>query len=500
MKVLLIYPDVLYHYHAWSGHFYIGLASIAAVIKRDGHQVGLIHITRKLPERRDFLDSVLRHAPDLIGFSTTSHMFPMVREMAGWLADARLKVPVICGGIHPTIAPEEALATRGLDMICRGEGEEAVTELLGRMSHGASVDDIKNIWVRRGDDVIRNPVRPPVSDLDSLPYPDRGIFDYPSLYRERTGAAMFMASRGCPYNCSYCCNHLLRKISPGGKAVRFRSVDNLIQEIHAVTRQYPFINSLVFDDDILFLDRQWSAEFAKRYSLEVGLPFACNARADVTDERTVALMKQAGCRHVKFGVESGNEQISNHILNRHLTNAQIRKAFSLAKQAGLTTESFNMVGVPCDTVATILDTVKLNAQLGSHLIQTSIFQPYCGTKLTEFCQERHLIKGGIGTDFFSHSILELPGATRQQILMLRDYFKVLVVAYRLLGKLPTVLSRPLISLADKLLSLRPTASMMNALYVPLESMRQWVLTLSNRADSARSRPQHALVNSCSTAR
>lgn len=500
MKVLLIYPDVLYHYHAWSGHFYIGLASIAAVIKRGGHQVGLIHITRKTPERREFLDSVVQHAPDLIGFSATSPMFPMVRELAGWLADAQLGIPVICGGIHSTIAPEEAIATRGIDMICRGEGEEVIAEVLDRMSCGEAVDEIKNLWVRRKGEVIRNPVRPPVSDLDSLPFPDRGIFDYRSLYRERTGTAIFMASRGCPYNCSYCCNHLLRKISPGGKAVRFRSVDNLIMEIHDVRGKYPFVNSLVFDDDILFLDRAWSAEFAERYSSEVGLPFTCNARADLTDERTVALMKKAGCWYVKFGIESGNEQISNDILNRHLTNEQIRKAFSIARQAGLTTGSFNMVGVPCDTVSTILDTVKLNAQLGRHLIQASIFQPYHGTNLAEFCQEKQLIKGGIGTDWFSSTILELPGVTHAQILMLRDYFKVLVVAYRSLGKLPLGLSRPLTALADKMLSLRATATVLNGLYIPLEAIRQWTLTMLSRAKPTRSRPQNELASSCSTAR
>jgi len=477
MRVLLIYPDILHHHRDWTGYYYVGLATLAAVLKQEGHQVSLLHIARKPLRRDEFFRRLDAEAPELIGFSSTSHLFPLVKEMAGWLAEAGRRIPVICGGIHPTIAPEEVIATPGIDMICRGEGEGALSELCARLSQGLPIDDIQNLWIRKGNQVIRNPVRPPISDLDSLPYPDRSIFDYPTLHLEKTGRAMFMASRGCPYDCSYCCNHLLRKISPGGRSVRFRSVDNLLGEIRAVTRQYPFIRALVFDDDILFLNRRWATEFAERYPVEIGLPFVCNARADVTDAGMVALMKKAGCRHVKFGLESGNEEISNLILNRRLTNDQIRKAFALCKQAGLETESFNMVGVPCDTVSTMLDTIKLNAEIGTDHLQATIFQPFYGTKLATFCEEQHLVKSGgrIGIDMFSGSILDLPGTSRAQVLMLRDYFKVLVFVYRQFGRLPAGVSRHLVALTDRLLEFRATAGLLNLIHVPLEAVRQAIL-------------------------
>jgi len=475
MKVLLIYPDILGHHRDWTGYFYMGLASIAATLKLAGHSPTLLHITRKALRQDEFLERVNREGPDLIGFSSTSHMFSLVTEMAGWLADCRIKVPVICGGIHATIAPEEVIATRGITLVCRGEGEEPLVELCDQLSRGRAVDAIHNLWLRKGDEVIRNPVRQPRTNLDELPYPDRSLFDYPTLYFERRGTAVVMASRGCPYDCSYCCNHLLREVN-GGKAVRFRGVENLLGEMRRIIRQYPFVRRFHFDDDILFLDRRWAAEFASRYPAEIGFPFECNGRADITDEHMVALMKKAGCRLVKIGVESGNERISNDILNRRLSNAQIRKAFAACKAAGIGRESFNMLGVPTDTVHTMLDTIKLNAEIAPDQTSATIFQPYYGTRLAKLCQEQHLAAGHrINADVFSGSNLDLPGATRAQILMLRDYFKILIVMYWMLGRLPAGLNRRLVALADSILSWRATARFLNFLHVPLEALRQLIL-------------------------
>jgi len=265
-------------------------------------------------------------------------------------------------------------------------------------------------------------------------------------------------------------------------------VANLIDEIRQGTQRFPFIRRLVFDDDILFMDRRWSAEFAEQYSSEIGLPFVCNGRADLIDERTVTLMKKAGCTHVKFGLESGNEQISGEILNRGLSNEQMRRAFAHCKKAGLTTETFNMVGVPHDTVPTILDTIKLNAEIKADRIQTSIFQPYQGTKLALRCQEEDLLKGKkIGTDIFSGSILELPGITRAQVLMLRDYFKLLVRVYRLINLLPAGLSRSMTTLIDWMLSRPGIAGILNIAHTPVDSLYQLLLLTRLKWNQARQR-------------
>jgi radical SAM superfamily enzyme YgiQ (UPF0313 family) len=475
MKILFIYPSILLHRLDWTGYFYTGIALLSAVLKKSGYETSLFHITKPL-SRSDFMRRVKKEEPDLIGFSSTSPMFPLVQEYALWLAE--MDVPTICGGLHPTIAPEEVIGTDGIDMICRGEGEASLSELCRKMEKNEDISNIPNVWIKRDGNIIKNPIRPLLEDLDILPFSDRSIFNYESLYGENTGRASFLVSRGCTYNCSYCCNHLVRKIyGSNGKSVRFRSVDNVIEEIKKVVEHYPFINSLNFDDDILFLKRKWSEAFTGKYSREVKLPFICNARANITDKRMVELLKKAGCHHVKLGLESGNEYISNQVPNRNLTNESIKKAFALCKEAGLITESFNMVGVPHDTPNTILDTIKLNANIGVDKMQISIYQPYQGTRLAEHCDEQnYIVQKDLESDWCS-PVLELDTILSSQVLMFRDYFKVLVRYYQVIQRLSDGFSNLLITLSDRILSSVLTSKVLNSIYIPLNHIYRRMLVV-----------------------
>ena len=246
MKITFIYPDLEPQVMDWSGYFYHGIAMLSAVLKKQGHQTSLIHITQPV-QKSEFIDKIRKEAPELIGISTTSHMFALVKTLASWLDETGMNVPTICGGIHPTIAPEEVIGTNGIDMLCRGEGEFALIELCRSLENKGDISDIKNLWIKQNGAIIKNPLRPVVEDLDSLPLPDRTIFAYQDLLCERQGLGTFMASRGCPFDCAYCCNHLLRRIyGREGKPIRFRSVDNVIAEIQQVVKRFPFINRLVF--------------------------------------------------------------------------------------------------------------------------------------------------------------------------------------------------------------------------------------------------------------
>jgi len=406
-------------------------------------------------------------------------MFPFVKKFASWLVEAKIEVPTICGGIHPTIAPEETIGTDGIDMICRGEGEAALAELCRKIERNEDISTIPNVWVKRDGIIIKNPLRGVLENLDRLPFPDRSIFDYENLYAEREGRGIFMVSRGCPYNCTYCCNHLVRRINKSkGKPVRFRSVDNVIREIKQVVENYTFIKALIFEDDILFLNRKWSEEFAEKYSREIKIPFECHAKADITDEAVVNLLKKAGCVHIKFGIESGNDEIRCKVLNRHMTNEQIKKAFAICKKAGLITQSYSMVGIPYETPSTILDTIKLNATVAVNKMQFFIYQPYHGTKLADLCKEQGFLESkDLGVDFFSPSILKLNTVSSSQVLMFRSYFKVLTRYYQLLQKLPSGISEIFIKFSDKILSFGRTSKVLNLIYLPLNYFYKRLLFL-----------------------
>ncbi len=487
MKVTFIYPDVVPHVVGWTGYFHYGISSLSAVLKGAGHQTSLIHITRPI-SAGDFIERVRAADADLLALSSTSHMFPHVKRYVRWLRQEGVGTPAICGGVHPTIAAEESIAVDGLDMICRGEGEYALLELCNAMRDGADITRIPNIWLKRDGNVFRNPLRPVEYNLDRLPFADRELFDYRSLYNERQGIACFLASRGCPFSCTYCCNQLKKSIyGTEGKPVRFRSVDNLLREIKQVLQASPFIRKLNFDDDILLLEKKWSGEFADRYSSEVGLPFMCNARADITNEARVELLRRSGCYYVRLGLESGNEDIRFTVLNRHMSNAQISRAFRLCKKAGMITHAYNIVGIPNETPAAILDTIKLNAQVGVDVTHVSIFQPYPGTKLAEMCRAQNLLgPGDLADDFCSSSVLRLKGLSSAQVLMFRDYFRAFVLCYRMFWRLPALLSRFVIRLFDRCLSAKVTANLLNAVYLPCNYLyRRIDLGLRARQSPAR---------------
>jgi radical SAM superfamily enzyme YgiQ (UPF0313 family) len=468
LKITFVYPDLEPQVLDWPGQFCHGITILSAVLKQRGHRTSLIHITQPV-NKAEFIERIKKDAPGLIGFSSTSHMFALVRTLASWLADVGVDVPTIYGGIHPTIAPEEAIETEGIDMICRGEGEGPLIELCQRLENREDIGDIENLWVKKNGAIIKNPLRPVIEDLDTLPFVDRTIFSYKDIIREWRGVGNFMVSRGCPFECTYCCNHLLRRIYGRiGKAIRFRSVDNVIAEIKQVVEEYPSINGLVFDDDILFLKRNWSEEFAEKYSREIHLPFKCNARADITDQAVIDLLKKAGCLQVQFGIESGNEEIRQNVLKRRMTNEQIEKAFAMARKAGMKTHSYNMVGLPGDTPETILEAIKLNALIKTDNLYFTIYQPYQGTKLAEICREQHLVTSeDLGPDFFSPSILKMETVSSSQIKMFRNYFRILTRYYQLLRKLPPAISNTATKFSDKILSKEPTAKMLNLIYPTL---------------------------------
>jgi radical SAM superfamily enzyme YgiQ (UPF0313 family) len=494
MKVTFVYPDLYQDYPDWPGGLYIGIATLSAVLKKEKHQTSLIHITQPITGN-DFIQRIRKEDPDLIGFSSTSHTFRYVKELAARLFEAKIKIPTIYGGVHPTIAPVESIAIEGIEIICRGEGEAPLVELCRKMENKEDITDIPNLWIKADGTIRRNPLRPLLEDLDQLPFPDRSLFDYKNLMEERQGVGTFLASRGCPYKCTYCSNQLLRTIyGSKGKPVRFRSVDNLIDEIKNATEHYPFIHTVNFHDDILFLYRKWAEEFAEKYSEEINLPFMCNVRADLTNDAVVKLLKKAGCILVKIGLESGNEEIRSKVLNRHSSNEQIKKVFALCKKAGLLTLSYNMVGIPYETPGTILDTIKLNASVSPNFMNVTIYQPYKGTKLGELCRRKGLVESReIGSTYFAPTILKLNTVTFSQISMFRNYFRRLMRYYRVLQKCPPFISDILIRASDKIFSLDLTAKMLNLIYPTLYHFSLSAKLSRKKSQSARLKSNDHLI-------
>jgi anaerobic magnesium-protoporphyrin IX monomethyl ester cyclase len=437
MKVTFIYPDVSYVTGS-AGYYYQGIGYLAAVLKQRGHAVSLLHVTRPLGQE-EFRQQLARHlaadGENLVAFSATTNKFPYVLTWSQWLKES-FPVLTICGGVHPTLEPEDTLRAEGLDAVCVGEGEHALAELCDRIQAQGDISSVPNIWIKQKGEIYRNSPGPLIDDLETLPFPDREVFDYPHLYHEANGEASVMASRGCPYDCYYCCNHVLRAVYEGQRYVRFRSVPNIIGELKQILARYPFIGKFAFDDDILPLNKTWFEDFALTYRREINRPFSCNIRPNLVTEDLARLLQEAGCYQASVGIESGNPWVRENMLNRHLTDQQIISAIELLRSNGIRIYTYNMVGLPHEGMKEILDTVQMNATVRPDMAQISIFYPYRGTKLFDICKENSLLTGKEIRDYFEDTSLAL-GLTRQkQIQFIVLYFPLLVRTYQAIFRLP----------------------------------------------------------------
>ena len=454
MRVLFVYPDFYVHKHGSgrvtyepAGWYSEGLASLSAALKQRGHETALYHMLYP-PDKEQFQAEIRRARPHLVAFSLRSEVFRIGAVCAQWAKE--VGYTTIAGGCHPTLAPEESLSAPGLDIICRGEGEVALGELCDRLEAGCDPYGIPSLWFKRGDQIIANPVGEVVQDLDTLPIPDYSLFDLAGLTSGQTYTALASFTRGCPYNCTYCCNQILRSIYPNrSRWLRTRSPEGAIACLRALKAAYPEMRYLRVNDDIFHWSEEWLEEFAHLYKAQFTMPLAVHHRPNLFTERMAQLLREIGCYQVYFGVESGNEYIRNAILRRRITNEEIERAFALAHQAGMITTAYNMVGLPYETMERALDTIKLNARIGAERILNPIYCPYPHTDLYDLAVEAGFCPPNVGYE--EEVICSMPGYGPEKVRFLCANFKLLVGLYRLAYRLPKAVAGQAEKLLDRAL-------------------------------------------------
>jgi len=201
-----------------------------------------------------------------------------------------------------------------------------------------------------------------------------------------------------------------------------------MEEIQQVLSMYRDVESIHFHDDTFIINKPWVKQFCTEYRDHFQLPLLINARADLIDQEVVGWLRDAGCSEIKIGVEHGNEHIRNHIMKRKMTNEQIINAFKIIKSAGIKAWAYNMIGLPEETKMTIMDTVKLNKEIEPDKFFISIFYPYKGTALYEYCKERGLLTDQtVDTYFEPISTLNLPSIKKREVEYYYRIFRVAVM-------------------------------------------------------------------------
>lgn len=433
-KVVFIYYDATER----AGHcFMVGISIIAAMLKKAGHQVSLIHISDQISEA-DLIAKVKKEDADIYAFTSISLVYPKIRQYASWVKKASPKSITIIGGVHAILNPEEAI--NDFDAVCIGEGEYCTVELANKIASNKKFTDTKNFWfkvIEKGKvKIIQNERLPLIENLDELPFPDREIWDYYNLsdYKDAKQITI-MASRGCPYMCTYCFNHKIRELYPNKhKWVRFRSVKNVIQEIQEVMKKYPGeYNMIRFIDDTIVQDRKWFDEFCREFP-KLNMKISCQARANELNEEIIKKMKKVGVVIVQMGIEAGNPFIRNKIMKRYMTDEQIISAFTLCRKYGMITHAFNILGLPFETVEMMLDTIKINVKANPVYPYFFLFQPFPKTEAWQLAKDYGFLKEKPDAEYeslFEGSPLDSPYFKSEDAKFLQTYSKRLVSLYKL---------------------------------------------------------------------
>lgn len=367
----------------------LGLAYVLASAEQK-HQVKLLDLALHLRDyKRYVVDSLGKDTPDVIGFSVNSFTFNQSLEIAEIIKKRYPNIPFLFGGVHPTLLPEETLASPLVDAICIGEGEESVVEYLDKLEQGKE-PNVAGIWYKDGNGrIIRNRLRPFQEDLDNIPFPKKDYFDldkYLKWMSYMQGNLPYLASRGCPYNCTFCSSPEIRKLF-SGRYHRLRNPEKIIEEIEQDETKYSKdgFKYIQFYDDTFGLNMEHLRQFCnlfKESGLHKRLGWTCHTRASVITEEWVKLASKSGCVGVGLGIESGDDYIRNEIYRKNITYKQILGANKILKEYGIISLFYMIFGCPGETRKSIRNSINLLRETKPSLASWSFYLPLPKTELT----------------------------------------------------------------------------------------------------------------------
>jgi len=456
MKVLLLYPNLRGMYAMPTA-----VAIFSALLKQDNHEVRLFDTTYwEFPEDgiinhdkykaatlqiqpyqkakkqvplyttnvyEEFNKEVAAYEPDLIACSATEDLFPYAIKLLRNLR-TKGKAKTILGGVFATFAPDKAIQPPEIDIICLGEGEYPLQELCKRIDKGQSYTDIPNLWVKQDGVVVKNKMTS-LTDIDHLPLLDLEIFDESRYYRPMAGKIYrtipVETHRGCPYSCAYCNSPAQEKLykEENLRFSRLKSIENVRREMlfykNEIQAEYLFF----WADTFLALSNQYLEEFAEMYASEIGLPFWCQTRPETLSEKRVQILKKMGIHSVTLGIEHGNPQFREKLLDRKVSNKVIIDSIHLLANYNINFYVNNIIGLPTETRELAFDTIRLNRQLPAVTRNVYTYSPFHGTPLRQLAEKMGYIGSDtIASSIIGFSILNMPQFSKEAIEGVRRCF------------------------------------------------------------------------------
>ena len=463
-KVLFIYPN-----QRAESLVPPSLAMFSSLLKAEGHQVDLfdssnydldadeyINFSRSKKNSEEVnnlmmrpfeskIDSIMKHTsasndlikkvevfkPDLVAVTSTESTFNLSIQLL--ITIKKYNIPTILGGVFATFAPEVAIKPDVIDMICVGEGENAIIDLANKISLGENYYNVTNLWIKKKNgEIVKNGITNAVN-VNNLPLPDLSIFEDNRLYRPMYGKMYRMmpmeTHRGCPYTCTFCNSPSQNKLydnDTSSKFFRKTSIEKIYQDL-LYLRDEMKVEYVYFWADTFFA---WSnKEFDAFYEMykDFKLPFWCQTRVETVTHEKIKKLKEIGLHMLAFGMEHGNEKFRADVMSRKYSNDSAVEALQIPHQYDVPFTVNNIIGFPDETRKLAFDTIELNKQWNADQMSCSILQPYYGTQLRPIS----VMKGYLHPDTIcpansDDTLMDMPSFTAKEMKGLRRTFAIYV--------------------------------------------------------------------------
>lgn len=351
------------------------------------------------PVWKEIQNTIQQLSPDLIGISAMTSTFQSALNVARLAKEISKDITVILGGFHPTLLPQATLKNKDIDIVVRGEGEYTLLETIKELnSSPPRLDKILGISFKKNQDIIHNPKRGLIQDLDILPFPARNRVIPKINLNPEIDFVPLIITRGCPYLCTYCSSHKI-----WGRKVRFRSPENIIEEIQEL-KTYFGLNSFHFYDDTLTLNSQFLQNLCQLIlKKRLRIKWICQARINEISPSLLKNIKSAGCIGLNVGVESINP-VTLRKINKRLNCKEIIRACKLIKQYEFELNIFMMFGFPWETKDDLILTEQFLNEADPDWVLYSHATPYPKTQLRKYYEEQKLLPKNLQwADFYQQS-------------------------------------------------------------------------------------------------